>query len=86
MKARMDIRLDEKDKALIERAARLQGVKTATFTRSVLVQEAETIIRNAHVVNFDEDAARECLAALSQPFEPNEALSRALERGRKLGL
>ena len=86
MKARMDIRLEENDKKLIERAARLQGVKTATFTRAALVREAEAVIRDAHVVKFDEDAAREFLLALSRPFEPNEALQEALERGTGMGL
>ena len=86
MKARMDIRLEEEDKALIERAAALRGVKAATFTRTALIQEAEQVIREAHIVTFDKDAARDCLAALSQPFMPNDALKRALDRGTGLGL
>ena len=86
MNARMDIRLDAEDKALIERAAKLSGVKTAAFTRAALIQEAEEVIRNAHIVTFDENAARECLAALSQPFTPNDALKRALDRGTELGM
>ena len=86
MNARMDIRLEAKDKALIERAASLRGVKTAAFTCAVLIREAEEVIRNAHIVKFDEAAARACLAALSQPFAPNDALRRALALGTELGL
>jgi uncharacterized protein (DUF1778 family) len=86
MNARMELRLDPDDKALIERAAALLGVKPASFTRSALVNQANEVIRQAHMVAFDEKATRDCLAALSKPFAPNEALSRALERGSKLGL
>ncbi len=86
MDARIDLRLKAEDKALIERAASPLGIKAATFTRSVLIKEAGEIIQSAHVVKFDEVAARECLATLSLPFTPNEALGRALERGTDLGL
>ena len=86
MNARLELRLDPADKALIERAASLLGVKPASFTRSALVQQANRVIQQAHVVQFDEAAARDCLAALAQPFKPNEALRRALERGDELGL
>ena len=86
MNARMDFRLDTEDKALIERAASLRGYKAAVFTRIVTIQEAKEVVRDAQVVRFDEDAARECLAALSQPFAPNEALRKARDRGTELGL
>ena len=86
MNARMEFRLDAEDKAMIERAALLRGYKAATFTRIAVIQEAKEVFRDAHVVEFDEDAARECLAALSQPFAPNDALRRALDRGTELGL
>lgn len=86
MNARMDFRLAAEDKALIERAASLRGVKLAAFTRSVLIREAGEVVKDAHVIKFDEDAAQACLAALSQPFAPNDALKRALDRGTDLGL
>ncbi len=82
----MDIRLEEEDKALIERAAQIRGVKAASFTRSIVIREAEEVIRNAHIVKFDEKAARDCLAALSKPFAPNEALRKALDHGSESGL
>jgi uncharacterized protein (DUF1778 family) len=86
MDSRMDLRLKAEDKTLIERAASLLGIKAATFSRSVLIREAGEVIQGAHVVKFDEVAARDCLAALSQPFTPNEALARALQRGTELDL
>ena len=82
----MDIRLEEDDKALIERAAQIRGVKAAAFTRSIAIRKAEEVIKNAHIVSFDESAARDCLAALSQPFAPNAALRKALDRGTELDL
>lgn len=86
MKARFEYRLDSADKELVERAASLSGVTTSTFQRTVVVRAAKEALREAEHVALDANAAEQLLEALSKPFEPNEALRRALARGSELGL
>lgn len=86
MDARFEYRLDAADKELVERAASLSGVSASTFQRTVVVRAAREAILEAETVTLDPKAAQKLLDALEAPFEPNDALRRALERGSKLGL
>ena len=51
--ARLDLRLDPKDKALIEYAARLRGMKLSAFVRAAVLRES----REMHQSHADAEAA-----------------------------
>lgn len=78
--ARLDLRLDEKDKAHIERAARLRGVPVSSFVREAALREAAEAIAAAHDVSLSEAENRRFLKALDAPFRPNARLKKALQR------
>lgn len=86
MNSRMEYRLDADDKALIERAAKLRGVKVSAFNRAAAIEMARDIVREADTVVFSQAAARDLLESLGKPFSPNAALREALDRGTKLGI
>lgn len=77
--ARLDLRLDPKDKALIERAARLRGMKLSAFVRAAVLRESQEILA-AETVVLSPAESRIFLEALDRPFRPNAKLARALAR------
>ena len=77
--ARLDLRLDPKDKALIEYAARLRGMKLSAFVRAAVLRESREILA-AETVVLSPAESRNFLEALDRPFRPNAKLARALAR------
>lgn len=78
--ARLDLRLDEEDKARIERAARLRGVPVSSFVREAVLREAAKVVATAYDVSLSEAESRRFLRALDAPFLPNARLKKALRR------
>lgn len=73
---RLDVRLRDEHKRLIERAAYMLGQSVSSFTVSTLVREAETVVqRHEGLVLSDRDRDA-FLAALDNPPEPSERLRR----------
>lgn len=79
--ARLDLRLNPKDKARIERAADLRGVPLSAFVRDAVLREAECVMAAELTVTLSPDESRRFLSALEKPFKPNARLKRAMERG-----
>ena len=75
--ARLDIRLNAHDKAIIDAAARLRGSKLSAFVRAAALRESQEILA-AESVRLSPNESQRFLAALSMPFSPNEKLARAL--------
>lgn len=74
---RLDVRLDEGRKRLIEQAANLLGQTLSAFTVSTLVREAEAIVArfgSLRLTDRDRDAF---LAALDKPPKPGKRLTKA---------
>lgn len=78
--ARLDLRLDERDKDRIERAARLRGVPVSSFVRDAVLREAASVIASEQDESLSEGETRRCLKALDAPFRPNARLKKALQR------
>ncbi len=77
---RLDVRLPEDNKKLIEQAAGLLGQTVSAFTVSTLVREAQEVVEHFAMLrlsNRDRDAF---LAALDSPPEPNVRLRKAARR------
>ena len=84
--ARMDFRLPESEKAVIEQAASLAGVSSSAFIRNVAGEAARQRLHEARILRLDASASRDFMDALERPFAPNAALRRAMQRAEELGL
>ena len=78
--ARLDLRLNPKDKARITRAADLRGVPLSAFVRDAVLREAEKVMAAELTVNLSAEESRCLLKALDAPFRPNAKLKSALAR------
>lgn len=77
--ARLDFRLDSRDKDRIAKAAELRGVAVSAFVRDAVLREADTILAADSVVVLSDQESRRFLAVLDAPFRPNERLQKAME-------
>ncbi len=78
--ARLDVRLSEDSKRLIEQAAGLLGVSVSSFTVSAVVREAEEVVERFGMLRLSDRDRDIFLAALDNPPEPNEKLRAAAKR------
>lgn len=79
---RLDFRLPTDQKALIERAASLQGQTLSQFAISILVQTARETIQQAAVTDLTVRDRNRFMKMLDAPAEPNTALKAAAKRYR----
>ncbi len=77
--ARMDFRLPNQAKELIEQAASLTGQSLSDFAVSTLLERARQILQQESVRTLSRRDAERFLAMLDEA-EPNEALRKAAER------
>lgn len=77
--ARLDLRLESREKDRIAKAAALRGMAVSAFVRDAVLREADTTIAANTVVMLSEQESRSFLAALDAPFTPNERLKRAMD-------
>lgn len=82
-RTRLEVRLSEKQKALFERAAALEGRDLSDFVLSSLQTAAEETIRKHRVIELTTRDTEILVQALLNPPEPNEALREALRRDRE---
>lgn len=82
---RLDVRLPEGNKKLIEQAAGLLGQTVSAFTVTILVREAEQIVERFGMLRLSDRDRDAFLSALDNPPEPNARLRRAAkEHARKV--
>lgn len=82
--ARLDLRLDPRDKERISKAAALRGMGVSAFVRDTALREAESTIAADSVVTLSEEESRRFLAALDAPFKPNARLQKAMDAAARL--
>lgn len=78
--ARIDIRLTEDAKQLIEAAAELQGIPVAAFAVSNLVERARKVIDDHHTTRLSLADMRRFVEILDSQEEPAPALRKAVKR------
>ena len=78
--ARLDFRLKPEQKALIERAAGVEGQSVSNFAVGTLVRAAHETIQRASLTTLSARDADTFLGMLSSDAEPNAALKAAAER------
>ena len=81
---RLEARVSPEQKALIERAAQLQGRSITDFLVASAQQEAERVIREHEVLVLSPRDSEAFVRALLNPPPPNEALCAAFRRHRDL--
>jgi uncharacterized protein (DUF1778 family) len=82
--ARLDLRLESKDKDRITRAADLRGMPAASFVRDAALHEADQVMASAASVLLSGAESRRFLAAIDAPFKPNVKLRKAMADAAKL--
>jgi len=82
--ARLDLRLESRDKDRITKAAALRGMAVSAFVRDAVLREADTAIAADTVVTLSEDESRRFLATLDEPFRPNVRLKKAMDAAARL--
>ena len=74
---RLDVRLPEEQKELIEQAAHLLGQSIRAFTVATLTRKAEEVVERFRVLRLSNHDRDLFLNALDTPPKPNERLCRA---------
>ena len=87
--ARLDLRLESRDKNRVAKAAALRcaalrGIAVSTFVRDAVLREADTAIAADAVVTLSVEESRRFLAALDEPFRPNAGLKKAIDAAARL--
>lgn len=82
--ARLDLRLESRDKDRIAKAAALRGMPVSSFVRDAVLREADAAIAADTVVILSEQESRRFLDALDAPFRPNARLEKAMEAAARL--
>lgn len=81
---RLDVRLPEDTKRLIEQAAGHLGQTISAFTVATLTREAEEVVERFGTLRLSDRDCDAFLAALDNPPKPNARLRRAArEHARK---
>ena len=78
--SRLDVRLAEDHKDLIEQAAKLLGQSVTAFTVSTLVRQAGEVVERFGALRLTDRDRDAFLAALDKPPKPNARLRRAARR------
>lgn len=83
--ARLDFRVSPEHKSLIERAASAQGQTVSNFAIAALLKASEEAIQAETMRTLSARDARNFLAMLDAPREPNGALKAAAKgyKGRR---
>lgn len=76
--ARLDLRLDARDKDRIAHAADLRGVPLATFVRDTALHEAGQVVAKAVGVTLSRAESRHFLDVRDAPSGANAKLKRAM--------
>lgn len=84
--ARIEMRCEQREKELLNRAAALKGMQTTAFIREHALEKAQHVIEEAERIELNAHSYRDVLNLLDNPPEPNDALRRAMRAHRAAGL
>jgi uncharacterized protein (DUF1778 family) len=80
---RLEARVSQEEKKIIETAAGLRGVSVTDFLRTSVKDAANQIIRENEVLTLAESSRRVFVEALLNPSTPNENALAAAKRFRQ---
>jgi uncharacterized protein (DUF1778 family) len=79
-KGRLDVRIAEEDKSLIEHAAAICGKSISEFVIPMAVNRAKQVVRKHHTTVLSERDFRSFLEMLEAAPKPNAALRKAMAK------
>ncbi|EEY9223518.1 DUF1778 domain-containing protein [Escherichia coli] len=79
-KQRIDLRLTDDDKSMIEEAAAISNQSVSQFMLNSASQRAAEVIEQHRRVILNEESWTRVMDALSNPLSPGEKLKRAAKR------
>ena len=79
-KSRLDIRIDQEQKELLERAASLRGLSLSSYLLSNSIEAAIKDIESHEKLVLSDNDRDLFLSLMENPPEPNEALKSAMRR------
>src|SRR5438046_8752493 len=82
--ARLETRITEEQKALIERAAAYEGRTVSDFVVSTVASAAEAIVHEHEIIRLNRAQSVAFVEALLNPPAPNAALRKAARRHDRL--
>lgn len=83
-KQRIDLRLTEDDKNIIEEAAAMSNQTVTQFLVSSACAHAAQVIEQHRRLVLNEESWNQVMDAISNPPAPNERVKRAAERLKKM--
>lgn len=83
---RLEVRLPPEEKALLARAAQLEGIKLSQFVLGPALKRARKVIAEAEQVTTTARGYRDVLDALAKPPKPTKALIAAMRDYEKAGI
>ena len=84
--ARIDMRCEQREKEILNRAAAIKGMRTSAFIRELALEKAKQVIEDAERIELNARSYRQVLDLLDNPPAPNDALRRAMRAHRAAGL
>ena len=73
---RIDLRTNDEEKKLLERAAELKHLSLSSYIITTSLKQAEIDLEEEEILLLSNQDRNRILAALENPPEPNEALKR----------
>ncbi|MDS1916295.1 DUF1778 domain-containing protein [Enterobacter asburiae] len=83
-KQRIDLRLNEDDKSMIEEAAAMTNQSISQFMVSTASERAAVIINQHRRLTLNEESWNAVMEAISNPPAPNDRLKKAAKRLQNL--
>ena len=83
-KQRIDLRLNEDDKSMIEEAAAMTNQSISQFMVSTATERAAEVINQHRRLILNEESWNLVMDAISNPSAPNDRLKRAAKRLQNL--
>ncbi len=74
---RIDLRISQEDKELIEAAATLKGQKMSAFVIESMRQVSQQVIETNRKISLPDESWNKFVEMLMEPAEPNASLLRA---------
>jgi uncharacterized protein (DUF1778 family) len=81
--ARLEARITEQQKAMIERAAAYEGRSVTDFVVHAIAQAAKTVVQEHEVLRLNQAQSRAFVQRLLKASEPNRALRAAAKKYRR---
>ena len=82
--SRIDLRISNEDKALLEQAADIKNISLSNYILSIIIKQAELDVRADEKIILNENQAQFVLNLLDNPPEPTPALKRLIENANKI--